>query len=108
MTAAEILREVRRRGVSLKPTGRGTVRLRGPAAEIDALIAIVGAHKAEVIDELRKREIVLVAARLLRECRWAVEPPVCDFHTGKAGEHCRRCGASWIEHYPAPADGAAP
>jgi hypothetical protein len=99
MTAAEILDEVHRRGVSLKPTGRGTVRLRGPAVEIDALIAIVGAHKAEVIDELHKREIVLVAARLLRDRRWEIEPPVCAFLIGSAAARCRRCGASWIEHY---------
>jgi len=108
MTVAEIIREVQQRGVSLEPTSRGTIRLRGPAAEIDALIAMVGEHKAEVIDELHKREIVLDAARLLRECRWAVEPPVCDFPIGKAGERCRRCGASWIEHYPAPSERAVP
>ncbi len=108
MTVAEILREVHQRGVSLEPTSRGTIRLRGPAAEIDALVAIVIEHKAEVIDELHKREAFLVAARLLRECRWAIEPPVCDFHIGKEGEHCRRCGASWIEHYSSPSDGTAP
>jgi hypothetical protein len=43
---------------------------------------------------------VLVAARLLRECRWAVVPPVCSFLIGQPGEACRRCGASWLEHYP--------
>jgi hypothetical protein len=42
LTASEILDEVRRRGVSLEPTDRGTGRLRGPAAEIDALVEIVG------------------------------------------------------------------
>lgn len=43
---------------------------------------------------------VIVAARLLRECRWAAELPVCAFLIGYAGEDCRRCGASWLEHYP--------
>jgi hypothetical protein len=108
MTAAEIVAEGCRRGVSLEPTERGTVRLRGPTAEIDALAPLVREHKAEVVDELRRREIVLIAARLLRERRWAAEPPVCAFLVGSAGERCRRCGASWIEHYPAPVDGAPP
>lgn len=43
---------------------------------------------------------VIVAARLLRECRWPPTLPVCAFLIGAAGERCRRCGASWIEHYP--------
>jgi hypothetical protein len=43
---------------------------------------------------------VLVSARLLRECRWAVAPPVCSFLIGRPGERCQRCGASWHEHYP--------
>jgi hypothetical protein len=42
---------------------------------------------------------VIVAARLLRECRWAFELPVCAFLIGSAGERCQRCGASWMEHY---------
>lgn len=63
---------------------------------------------AALVDEARAAEAlpfapmvvdpVLVAARLLRQCRWEVEPPVCAFSIGRAGERCLRCGASWLEH----------
>jgi hypothetical protein len=26
------------------------------------------------------------------------EPPICAFAVGAAGETCRRCGATWLEH----------
>lgn len=53
----------------------------------------------------RRREVVFAAAALLREGRWPQTPPVCEFQIGYAGGNCRRCGASWMEHYPAPTRG---
>ena len=36
----------------------------------------------------------------IRERRYPLpEPKVCAFLIGHAGETCRRCGASWLEHF---------
>jgi hypothetical protein len=107
MTAAEIVAEGRKRGVTLEPTERGTVRLRGPVAEINALSPLVTGAKAALLVELRKREALIVAQRLLRLGRWPPVTNVCEFQVGTPGAKCRRCGASWLEHFPSVGEAAS-
>jgi hypothetical protein len=114
VTARDLIAEAEGRGVRFEVVGE---RLRAtPRSAIDAaLYDAIGAHKAEVLRELRHRDvqvappppsvIVAEAAKLLRDCRWPPMLAVCAFSVGHAGERCRRCGASWIEHY-APGDNA--
>ena len=107
MTPGQIAEQVRTLGGRLVLAGCDRIQVEpGPNGVPRWLVDEVRAHKPAILVELQKRETVLEAARLLRECQWAKVPPVCDFLIGPAGESCRRCGASWIEHYPAPRDGA--
>lgn len=94
-SVAEIIEWAHEIGAELELVGEASIRVRGPRH----LLEQVRERKDDFIFELRKREIVLVAARLLRERRWAVEPPICSFHIGAPGGACRRCSASWLEHY---------
>jgi len=106
MTAEVLLKRLTHAGVSVALDGEELCLRPGRLLDPQT-VAELRARKPEIIAEIRKREVVLVAARLLRERRWVVEPPVCAFLIGRPGERCRRCGASWIEHYPAPADRSA-
>ena len=47
-------------------------------------------------------DAVLAAQRLLRQGCFLPEPAPCAYHCGYPRERCRRCGALWTEHYPAP------
>jgi hypothetical protein len=46
-------------------------------------------------------DAVLAAQRLLHDCKFSPEAAPCSFHCGKPSEACKRCGASWHEHFPA-------
>jgi hypothetical protein len=98
MTALDVLELARKRGINVKSEG-GNLRVRGPRPAVLQLADKLKAHKPEIIDELRRREPAAAAA-LLRRGEWPPTLPVCDFLIGKPAEACRRCGASWIEHYP--------
>jgi hypothetical protein len=112
VTAPDLIVEAERRGACFRVLGE---RLEAAPARVfdSSLAAEVGRHKSEIVAILRECEgmtatdAVLAAQRLLRECKFLAEPPVCAFLTGRPGEECRRCGASWSEHYP-PSDGRAP
>lgn len=97
MTPAAIISELERRGVAFAVVGD---KLRAwPASAIPAdLDAAIGEHKAEVIVELRKREVLVEAARLLRQDQWPPAFGTCAFHIGNPGESCRRCSGPWLEH----------
>lgn len=107
MTAAEIVVEGRKRGVTLEPTERGTVRLRGPVAEVNVLSPLVTVAKAALLAELHKREALIAAQRLLRIGRWPAVTKTCGFQVGTPGSKCRRCGASWLEHFPSAGEPAS-
>lgn len=111
MTAAALLDRLERVGVSATIDGDEIV-LR-PGSKLDQpTIDAVREHKPAIVCELLCREqrpigiiptpadAIRTAAQLLREGRWPQTPPVCAFHCGQPGETCRRCGASWSEHYP--------
>ena len=106
MTAAEIVAQVREYGgdVKLLPDNwRLAIEHRSRIP--DNLAAEAKAHAEELRTMLRVHEVITVAegianARAIREGRFPLpEPRVCSFLIGKAGEPCRRCGASWIEHF---------
>jgi hypothetical protein len=51
-------------------------------------------YKPQIVALLRER-----SQALIRECKWPPTLPICDFLVGNPGERCKRCGASWVEHY---------
>ncbi|MHB1549588.1 MAG: hypothetical protein ACYCX6_00105 [Vulcanimicrobiaceae bacterium] len=108
MTPAQIISEVRTFGGNLILIGERIRVEPGPVGIPRRLIDEVREHKPAIIVEMRQHEAMIEAARLLRIGQWPPVAKVCDFHIGQSGTTCRRCGASWLEHYPAPADGAAP
>jgi hypothetical protein len=103
MTPAQIISEVRTFGGNLILIGDRIRVEPGPVGIPRSLIDEVRDHKPGIIVEMRQRETVLEAARLLRIGWWPVAK-VCDFHIGHSGTTCPRCSASWIEHYPAAVD----
>lgn len=105
MTVVQIIRCVRQAGASLRlggPTGVELVRYR----RVDpSTIESIRAHRDEILAFLAQRPLdeadsIVSAQRLLRQGLWPATAAVCDFLIGQPGESCRRCGASWIEHYP--------
>ncbi len=98
MTAAEIVAAARAKGYSLRFEGVGLRVIPAPDAELRALLvenkpAIVALLEAE-------REAAVAVSDAIRERRYPLpEPKVCAFLIGHAGETCRRCGASWLEHF---------
>lgn len=103
VSARELVEEAERRGGRFRVVGD---RLEGtPATAFGLKLGrAISEQKAEIIALLRERDTTgsaLFAQALLRQGRFPPEPPPCGFHCGRVGEHCRRCGASWAEHYPA-------
>ena len=46
-------------------------------------------------------DAVIVAQSLLRDgVLVSCKPKECNFHCGNPGDDCRRCGATWHDHYP--------
>ena len=43
--------------------------------------------------------VAVAAQHLLREGRFPCEPAPCVYHCGHAHGRCRRCGATYHEHY---------
>jgi hypothetical protein len=111
MTAADLLRRANEKGLTVSVRGVDRIVVRGRADAVEELKPEFTAFKAEVIEALRRvlneADAIVSAARLLRECKFLAQPPVCGFLIGRPGEECRRCGASWREHYP-PSDGTSP
>lgn len=99
VTARELIAEAERRGARFEVVG-DTLKSAPRSALDDDLRRLIGEHKAAVIAELQRREVLVEAAQLLRIGRWPPVIGVCAFHVGKPGHQCRRCNASWIEHYP--------
>jgi len=91
LTAIEILRSLESRGRQVLLEG-STVRIHPGIPSHDA--ERLRPYKPQIIALLRKR-----SQAPIRECKWPPALPVCDFLIGHSGERCRRCGASWHEHY---------
>lgn len=105
MTAADVVDRAKALGITLNLGDDDLIHYRGQRSAIESLLPDLRVHASAIAAVLRERapvptasEAVESAARLLA-CRWAAEPPVCAFLVGAPGEGCRRCGASWIEHY---------
>jgi hypothetical protein len=105
VTASEIVRKVRESGgdVGLLPDGRVALLRRSRIP--DTLAALARDRVADLrafVAEMRPgsaSDAVLSAMRLLRDCRFPPEPPVCAFFCGHPHERCHRCGASCPQHY---------
>ena len=107
-TAHELVIEAERRGAHFRMIGE---RLEAsPARVLDEQICdAIGRLKPQIMEVLRSRAIVeaeaiACAQRLLRECHWIATPRICQFLIGHPGEACKRCGASWLEHYAASSE----
>lgn len=92
MTAFDILR-------SLESDGRRVI-LEGARVRIHPGVPPEEAerlrpYKSEIIALLRQR-----SQPPRKECKWPPTLPVCGFLIGHTAEDCKRCGASWLEHYP--------
>ena len=99
MTAAEIVTEVKRAGGSIEAVGPDRIRVLAPSSVLsDELKAAVVEQKPALLVLLRATD-VLESQRLLRKGEWPPTLPVCPFHIGKPGLTCKRCGASWLEHF---------
>ncbi len=93
-----IVAKVRASGRSIRLDGADLViRPRMPPD----LLAEVRAHKVEIVALLEaERQAKVAVSDAIRNGRYPLpEPKVCDFLIGHAGEDCRRCGASWLEHF---------
>lgn len=100
MTPSAIVDELLRRGASAEVLVDGRLRV-APASVLDgALLGELRAHREELRAFLaERRDAGLREQRLLRGGLWLAEPAVCSFLIGHPGEDCKRCGASWMEHY---------
>ncbi len=98
MTAAEIVAKARTQGYFLGAEGVGLRVVPVPGAELRALLV---EHKAAILALLdADRQAKVAVAKGIREQHYPLpEPKVCVFLVGSPGEECRRCGASWLEHY---------
>jgi hypothetical protein len=105
MTAADLVAAVENHGGKLLPIADDTLRVRNVSLLDPEMIAALRDRKGEVIAFLRQRLEVdepkhpTNASAIRERCYPPTEPPVCAFLIGVAGEPCRRCGASWEEHY---------
>ena len=100
MTPSAIIDELVRRGASANVLDDGRLRVAPASVLDDVLLGELRTHREELRAFLAERQhAVMSAQRLLRECRWVREPPVCDYLIGDSGEDCKRCGASWLEHF---------
>ncbi len=102
MTAQALLERLAREGVAVRLDGGDVCLKASPPRKIDgALVAEVRANKAEIVALLAaKRQAKVTVSAAVRERSYPLpEPKVCDFLIGAPGENCRRCGASWLEHF---------
>ena len=99
---SELIERVRSQGADLLPRGL-VLRVLHPERLDAGMIEELRREKSRLLAalEAENEAVAIVSAqRLLRECRWLPTPPVCDFLIGRPGEDCKRCGASWREHFP--------
>lgn len=105
MSAFDILEEARNLGLTVEVADASHLRISGPRPARDRVRPALIANKAALLRLLDGNEAadeagdIVRAARLLRDGLWPAVPPVCDFLIGRPGERCRRCGASWSEHF---------
>lgn len=104
MTAvAELLHLVRKRGAEVRfggPTAIEVIRYRLLDNATLAELRQVKPGLRRALQAELEAVAIASAQRLLRECRFPPEAAPCAYHCGRTHEHCRRCGASWHEHYP--------
>jgi hypothetical protein len=102
VSPAEIVARAAELGVNLEPLTGNRLHYRGPASAIAALHPEFTTKKAAIIALLADRDRIGREEALLREGRFDPLPPSeCGFFIGYASDpRCRRCGASWREHYP--------
>jgi len=103
LSATEIIAEVERRGGRFEVIGN---KLRAtPKSSFPDLTAPIISRKPEIINVLLGRQQApldrdLEISRAIRSRTYSLpEPPICAFLVGAAGDTCRRCGGSWVEHY---------
>lgn len=106
MTAEQALRRAAERGLVVELRENDRLKIRGRADVVQELRPVLAAHKAAILEALRRRpvwvaEAIVETQRLLRECRFPSEPAPCQFHVGHAFQDCKRCGAPIAEHYGA-------
>lgn len=102
MTVGEVLRYAKERGVKISLRSEDRLIVRGPSGAIGALRLCIVAHKPELLVHLRAALAAEPAENTqqpLPECLWPTTAPICEFLIGYPGESCKRCGASWMEHY---------
>jgi hypothetical protein len=96
---ADLIECVRSRGADILPLGER--RVYHPERLDRAMIERLRRDKASVLRALAAERLTVTIAtqRLLRVGRFPPEPAPCAYHCGRPGERCRRCAASWNEHY---------
>jgi hypothetical protein len=103
VSAEHLLCRATERGLTVKLRGANRLVVRGPAAAVAELRSELLACKPAIVAVLHvivdKAEAIARTQRLLPEGRFPPEPAPCVYHCGHPGEGCRRCGASWSEHY---------
>jgi hypothetical protein len=110
MNIAAIVTEARRYGVELQADG-DVLHVSAKRKPPESVVLKLRTHKLEIIAFLQQHQTVIAAdsialetAHAIRERRFPLpELKVCSFLIGTNGQACRRCGASWLEHYPRPA-----
>jgi hypothetical protein len=103
VSAEHLLCRATERGLTVKLRGADRLVVRGPAEAVAELRSELLACKPAIVAVLHaidKAEAIARAQRLLREGRFPPEPALCAYHCGHPRERCKRCGASWSEHYP--------
>ena len=99
---SKLIERVRSRGADLLPLVQ-VLRVLHPERLDAEMIEELRCEKSRLLAALTARHeavAIVSAQRLLRECRWLPTSPVCDFLIGRPGEDCKRCAASWREHFP--------
>ena len=104
MTAvAQLLQRVRNRGAEVRFGGPTGIEVFHHRLLDEATVTELRHSKPDLRRALQvELEAVAIvhAQRLLRECSFPSEAAPCAYHCGHPDERCRRCGASWVEHYP--------
>lgn len=103
MNAKHLLCRATERGLTVNLRGADRLVVRGPADAVAELRSELLACKPVIVAVLHvivdKAEAITRTQRLLREGRFPSEPAPCVYHCGYPPGRCKRCGASWHEHY---------
>jgi hypothetical protein len=97
---AQLIEHVRLRGADLLPFGN-RLRVFHPERLERAMIERLRREKTAILRalEAERLAVAIVTLGFLREWRFPPEPAPCVYRCGHPGEGCRRCGATWDEHY---------